>query len=97
VGITRYSDDRVYGEKFPSDFDGHVGLTEVNTVGLNGQSNVYPVIDDQRDFVLFTELLCDTSDLEELNTSPYQCYEKGFRVLDLLLRFLRSFLVLGPR
>ena len=69
LGITRYSNDRVYGEKFPSDFDGHVGLTEVNTVGLNGQGYVYPVIDDQRNFVSFTELLCDASDLEELDES----------------------------
>lgn len=69
AGVTRYADDCVRREKFASDINGHVGLTEVDTVGPDCQGDVHPVIDNQRDFVLFTKSFCGTSNLEELSSS----------------------------
>jgi hypothetical protein len=100
AGITRYSNDRVRREKFASDFNGHVRLTEVNTLGLNSHGYVDPVIDNQWDFVLSTKLLRGTSNLEELNTSPNQRAGGYFLRLgnvDLLPQCPGAFPVLGPR
>lgn len=81
AGITRYSNDRALWEKFASDLNRHVRLTEVNTLGLNCQGYVDPVIDNQWDFILSAKLLRSTSNLEELNTIPNQRLGGYFRRL----------------
>jgi len=95
VSITRYSAERFHGEKFASDFDGHVGLTGVN----NCQRYLYPVIKGQWTLCDVHELVLWHEQSRETQHEPEPVSEEMFSGadVDLLLRCLRVFPVLGLR
>ena len=64
--IASHTDDGVRGQQPARNFDGHVGLTKVHTIGTDRKGNVDTVVDEDGNVVPATDLLGCLSDAEEL-------------------------------
>lgn len=52
--VAGYADDGPFREEFSGDRHRHISLPKMYSIGTDGQSNVYPIIDQNRDTVAAT-------------------------------------------
>ncbi len=67
--VARYPNDASFRKKLASDRNRHIRLAKMNSVGLDCQCNIHPVVDQDMNVVSMAYILCLLREFDKLERS----------------------------